>query len=155
MTPLHHGGKKFFPSYRNLVGSSSSLRGMTFSSRSRQRSFLPALCLLFVLVSGGLYPSAAHAASSEERTASGFELVEPMREGTYEAEYSTIAEDGALEEKSGEFEADFGTIEVPENRRDPDTRTIRLPIVRIHATGERPAEPIFWFAVQPKTARRI
>jgi pimeloyl-ACP methyl ester carboxylesterase len=103
----------------------------------------------FVLLFDGLDRSAAHAASSDDRTTDGFALVEPMKGGTCEAEYSTIADDGTLEEKSGEFKADFGTIEVPENRRDPDKRTIRLPIIRIRATGEEPAEPIFWFAGGP------
>jgi hypothetical protein len=32
---------------------------------------------------------------------------------------------------------------VPENRQDPDSRLIELPVIRIHATGEIRAEPLF------------
>jgi pimeloyl-ACP methyl ester carboxylesterase len=115
---------------------------MRFTSATGSRLSLAVLCVLFALLS-------VRAASADDKATNGSELVEPMKEGTYEAEYSTIAEDGTLGEKSGEFKADFGTIEVPENRRDPETRTIRLPITRIRATGEEPAEPIIWFEGGP------
>jgi hypothetical protein len=90
---------------------------MRFTSATGPRLSLAVLRVLFALLS-------ARAASADDKATNGSELVEPMKGGTYEAEYSTIAEDGTLEEKSGEFKADFGTIEVPENRRDPETRTI-------------------------------
>jgi pimeloyl-ACP methyl ester carboxylesterase len=48
-----------------------------------------------------------------------------------------------------EFAADCGTLVVPENRSDPDSRLIALPVVRVRATGANPAEPIFWFAGGP------
>jgi pimeloyl-ACP methyl ester carboxylesterase len=115
---------------------------MRFTSATGSRLSLFVLCVLLALWS-------ARAAPADDKATNGSELVEPMEEGTREAEYSTIAEDGTLEEKSGEFKADFGTIEVPENRRDPETLTIRLPITRIRATGEEPAEPIIWFAGGP------
>jgi hypothetical protein len=89
---------------------------MRFTSATGSRPSLAVPCVLFA-------PLSARAASPDDKATNGSELVEPMKEGTYEAEYSTITEDGTLEEKSGEFEADFGTIEVPENRRDPETRT--------------------------------
>lgn len=42
-----------------------------------------------------------------------------------------------------EYAADCGTLVVPENRSDPDSRLIALPVMRIHATGNNPTEPIF------------
>ena len=46
------------------------------------------------------------------------------------------AEDGALD-------ADCGTLVVPENRADPGSRLIALPVTRIRSTGANPTEPIF------------
>jgi pimeloyl-ACP methyl ester carboxylesterase len=42
-----------------------------------------------------------------------------------------------------EYAADCGTLVVRENRNDPNSRLIALPILRIRATGENPGEPIF------------
>jgi pimeloyl-ACP methyl ester carboxylesterase len=42
-----------------------------------------------------------------------------------------------------EYAADCGTLVVPENRSDPGSRLIALPVVRVRATGGDPAEPIF------------
>ncbi|WP_219469644.1 alpha/beta fold hydrolase [Nonomuraea rhizosphaerae] len=39
--------------------------------------------------------------------------------------------------------ADCGTLVVPENRRNPASKLIALPVVRVRATGANPAEPIF------------
>jgi pimeloyl-ACP methyl ester carboxylesterase len=50
-----------------------------------------------------------------------------------------------------EYTADCGTLVVPENRNDPDSRLIALPVVRVRATGHNPAEPIFWLAGGPGT----
>jgi pimeloyl-ACP methyl ester carboxylesterase len=41
------------------------------------------------------------------------------------------------------LDADCGTLVVPENRRNPGSRLIALPVTRIRATGAGPAEPIF------------
>jgi pimeloyl-ACP methyl ester carboxylesterase len=38
---------------------------------------------------------------------------------------------------------------VPENRADPDSRLIALPVIRVRATGDNPAEPIFHFTGGP------
>src|SRR3989304_633821 len=43
-----------------------------------------------------------------------------------------------------EYEADCGTLIVPENRAKADSRLIALPVMRVHATGESPTEPIFF-----------
>jgi pimeloyl-ACP methyl ester carboxylesterase len=45
--------------------------------------------------------------------------------------------------ESGDYEADCGTIVVPENYADPDARLIVLPVIRIRALSEYPSEPIF------------
>ncbi|MGD8404100.1 MAG: alpha/beta fold hydrolase [Anaerolineales bacterium] len=47
------------------------------------------------------------------------------------------------EAKEVEYTADCGTLIVPENRIDPNSRLIALPVTRIRATGSNPAEPIF------------
>jgi hypothetical protein len=45
--------------------------------------------------------------------------------------------------ENGGYAADCGTLVVPENRADPQSRLISVPVTRIHARSERPAEPIF------------
>lgn len=42
-----------------------------------------------------------------------------------------------------EYGADCGTLVVPENRSDPDSRLMSLPVIRLRATGDDPAEPVF------------
>jgi pimeloyl-ACP methyl ester carboxylesterase len=49
----------------------------------------------------------------------------------------------------GEYAADCGTLVVPENRAKADSRLIALPVIRIRATGNHPAEPIFWLTGGP------
>jgi pimeloyl-ACP methyl ester carboxylesterase len=48
-----------------------------------------------------------------------------------------------------EYDADCGTLVVPENRADPNSRLIALPVIRVRATGDDPAEPIFYFTGGP------
>ncbi len=43
-----------------------------------------------------------------------------------------------------EYSAESGTFMVPENRDDPNSRLIALPITRVHATGNSAMEPIFF-----------
>ena len=45
--------------------------------------------------------------------------------------------------EDGNYAADCGTLVVPENRADPDSRLIALPVTRIKARSNDPAEPIF------------
>src|SRR5215216_5586946 len=45
--------------------------------------------------------------------------------------------------ESGSFDADCGTLVVPENRADPRSRLIALPVTRIRARAAHPREPIF------------
>lgn len=42
-----------------------------------------------------------------------------------------------------------GTLTVPENRQDANSRLIALPVIRIPATKPNPSEPIFWFQGGP------
>ena len=54
-----------------------------------------------------------------------------------------ILERSTYATENGSYAADRGTLVVPENRADPNSRLIALPIVRIHAKSVHPAEPIF------------
>jgi pimeloyl-ACP methyl ester carboxylesterase len=45
--------------------------------------------------------------------------------------------------EDGSYEADCGTLVVPENRSDPQSRLIALPVTRIRARSGNPVEPIF------------
>src|SRR5213594_4447888 len=49
----------------------------------------------------------------------------------------------------GEYAADCGTLVVPENRAKADSRLIALPVIRVRATGNNPAEPVFWLQGGP------
>ncbi len=48
-----------------------------------------------------------------------------------------------------EYEADCGTLVVPENRNNPNSRLITVPVTRIPSTGNNPAEPIFFLPGGP------
>lgn len=50
---------------------------------------------------------------------------------------------------SEKYEADFGTITVPERRSKPASRLINIPFLRIHSHSNNPADPIFGFAGGP------
>jgi pimeloyl-ACP methyl ester carboxylesterase len=45
--------------------------------------------------------------------------------------------------EDGSYAADCGTLVVPENRADPESRLIALPVTRIRARSDNSAEPIF------------
>jgi pimeloyl-ACP methyl ester carboxylesterase len=45
--------------------------------------------------------------------------------------------------EKGSYAADCGTLVVPENRADPQSRLIAVPVTRIRAQTDDPAEPIF------------
>ncbi|HEY7538164.1 MAG TPA: alpha/beta hydrolase, partial [Gaiellaceae bacterium] len=45
--------------------------------------------------------------------------------------------------EDGSYDADCGTLVVPENSADPQSRLIALPVTRIHARSANPGEPIF------------
>jgi pimeloyl-ACP methyl ester carboxylesterase len=54
-----------------------------------------------------------------------------------------ILEDCEYGTENGAYAADCGTLVVPENRADPQSRLIALPVTRIHARTDHRAEPIF------------
>jgi pimeloyl-ACP methyl ester carboxylesterase len=56
------------------------------------------------------------------------------------------------EAREVEYQAECGTLIVPENRNDPGSRLIALPVKRIPASSETPAEPIFWLTGGPGTS---
>ncbi|HET6947209.1 MAG TPA: hypothetical protein VFJ45_05285, partial [bacterium] len=45
--------------------------------------------------------------------------------------------------ENGSYAADCGTLVVPENRDDPQSRLIALPVIRIRARTDHTAEPVF------------
>jgi pimeloyl-ACP methyl ester carboxylesterase len=45
--------------------------------------------------------------------------------------------------ENGSYAADCGTLVVPENRADPQSRLIALPVTRIRARSEHPGAPVF------------
>ena len=45
--------------------------------------------------------------------------------------------------EGGSYAADCGTLVVPENRADPRSRLIAVPVTRVHARSANPAAPIF------------
>jgi len=47
------------------------------------------------------------------------------------------------------YEADCGTLVVPENRSEPGSRLIALPVIRVRALNPDPSEPIFYFTGGP------
>ena len=56
---------------------------------------------------------------------------------------------GVIEVKEKQYEADFGILTVLENRNKSDSRLINLPVIRIHASGANPSEPVFLLAGGP------
>ncbi|NKB90492.1 MAG: alpha/beta fold hydrolase [Acidobacteria bacterium] len=48
--------------------------------------------------------------------------------------------------------ADFGKLEVPERRADPDTESIQLAMVRFRSTADQPGAPIVFLANGPGVA---
>jgi len=60
-----------------------------------------------------------------------------------------VVEAGTYEIQGKPYVADIGTLTVPENRSNPDSRLMELPVVRIHATGDNPVEPVFLLAGGP------
>ena len=44
---------------------------------------------------------------------------------------------------------DWGTLEVPENRRDPETGTIKIAFARVRSIAEEPGSPLIYLAGGP------
>ncbi len=56
---------------------------------------------------------------------------------------------GVIDIKNEKYNAEFGIVNVSENREKADSRLIHLPVVRIHATGENSSQPVFLLAGGP------
>jgi pimeloyl-ACP methyl ester carboxylesterase len=54
-----------------------------------------------------------------------------------------VLEDCDYATEKGNYDAECGTLVVPENRHEADSRLIALPVKRIHALSGHPGEPIF------------
>jgi pimeloyl-ACP methyl ester carboxylesterase len=72
-----------------------------------------------------------------------------MKEFVYEMKCNSLTSEGQIEREERQFKADSGSISVLENRNNPNSRTIHLPVLRVRATGDHPTEPIFWFGGGP------
>src|SRR5215207_421890 len=89
-----------------------------------------ALGLIALLVAGLTYLRFAPGSGSvsvPEGAQAGDPILEPC-------EYPT---------ENGSYAADCGTLVVPENRADEQSRLIALPVTRIPARSDHPGEPIF------------
>jgi pimeloyl-ACP methyl ester carboxylesterase len=62
---------------------------------------------------------------------------------------SIVVESRPFEIGSEKYNADFGSITVPENRGNSRSRLISIPFLRIHSRAKEPAEPIFAFSGGP------
>ena len=51
--------------------------------------------------------------------------------------------------KIATYKADCGTLIVPENRLNPTSRLIALPVKRVHAESDSPLDPIFYLGGGP------
>jgi hypothetical protein len=60
-----------------------------------------------------------------------------------------IFEPCAYATEDGDYNADCGTLVEPENRADPRSRLIALPVIRIHARSDHPGDPIFYLEGGP------
>ncbi|HVO72947.1 MAG TPA: alpha/beta hydrolase [Ignavibacteriaceae bacterium] len=62
---------------------------------------------------------------------------------------SFISRKGIYEYGDKEYAADYGTIAVPENRKNPHSKLIHLPVMRIHARSVNVKEPVFCLSGGP------
>jgi len=53
------------------------------------------------------------------------------------------------EEDGVKYKADCGVLLVPENRQDPESRLIPLPVRRLHSTNPNKVEPVFYLSGGP------
>ena len=60
-----------------------------------------------------------------------------------------VVEPCTFEAENGPVAADCGTLVVPENREDPGSRLIAVPVVRVRALTDNPAEPVFYLEGGP------
>jgi hypothetical protein len=103
--------------------------------------------LLVLLIPCSVFAQDTTSVTPDTTQALTFDLIH-WEQRPFEIEHFTL--DGeALRSVTKTYDADVGTLAVPERRDDPGSRMIELPIIRIRATGPQPAEPIFWFEGGP------
>src|SRR4051794_38022283 len=89
-----------------------------------------ALLLIAAAVAGLAHTRARHPAGWAAVPAGGHAGQLSLKPCTYRTEH-------------GDINADCGTLVVPENRADRNSRLIALPVTRIRSRSAHPAEPIF------------
>jgi pimeloyl-ACP methyl ester carboxylesterase len=94
--------------------------------------------LAIIAVVGSILLSSCGAQNSSE-----FLTPEDAQTGDFQLEECTYEIDKV------DYLADCGTLIVPENRADPESRLISLPVTRVRSTQSNPAEPIFYMAGGP------
>jgi pimeloyl-ACP methyl ester carboxylesterase len=62
---------------------------------------------------------------------------------------TVVVENETFETDFGNYPAEYGTIVVPENRRKPGSRVLKLYFIRIHAKRPAQKEPIFYLSGGP------
>src|SRR3954470_14646773 len=106
----------------------------TTDPRSKDRSWTPgriiALLVIAVAIAGLAHVRSAHPAGWAAVPAGAHAGRLSLEPCTYPTE-------------KGDVRADCGTLVVPENRADPKSRLIALPVTRIRSRSPHPAQPIF------------
>jgi pimeloyl-ACP methyl ester carboxylesterase len=106
----------------------------TTDARSKDRIWTPgrivALLAIAVVIAGLAHTRFAHPAGWAAVPARAHAGQLTLERCTYPAE-------------KGDLRADCGTLVVPENRADPTSRLIAVPVTRIRSRSPHPAEPIF------------
>jgi pimeloyl-ACP methyl ester carboxylesterase len=111
----------------------------TRSDRSTPRAFTPARVVALVVIAAAV-ASLAYLRFSPDDPVS-------VPSGAKAGDLSL--ESCSYKTEQGKYSAECGTLVVPENWADPQSRLIALPVTRIGARSANPAEPIFWLEGGP------
>jgi pimeloyl-ACP methyl ester carboxylesterase len=68
-------------------------------------------------------------------------------DGAVAGDFSTV--DCVYTARDVDYDAECSILIVPENRNDPDSRMIALPVTRVLALTDTPDEPVFWLTGGP------
>jgi pimeloyl-ACP methyl ester carboxylesterase len=79
---------------------------------------------------------------------------EPEQSGSLSVPDDAVAGDFSTQDctytaRDIDYAAECSVMIVPENRNDPDSRMIALPVTRVLALTDAPAEPVFWLTGGP------
>ena len=117
-----------------LLASSHELDERNRHETADKRSFSPARIVALALI------ALARSASPISTSRTGDDPVS-VPSGAHAGQLDLHACRYATED--GSYAADCGTLVVPENRHDPQSRLIALPVTRIRALSAHPGVPIF------------